>query len=184
MCRRCSPQGATLSKVDNDLVLLGGSSGGVAVCSTGPGGWRWSSVTPAGAAPADTRFHSATLLGSQLTVFGGSGLADGNELADMCWLLKGVDNSWSWGGPRSHAPYARCAAACDMPAVVLLPHQGDLAGRLTHHAFPWVQHSCAAGTHQATRMACHCPSQRAARMLRWRWTRSCLCWVVRATAAC
>ena len=89
-------------------MLFGGDKAGVSVCTTGPGDWHWSSVLPAGPAPADRRWHSATRLDNQLTMFGGTSLADGSELADLFWLTKAPDGSWSWGWPRSHTPYIRC----------------------------------------------------------------------------
>lgn len=100
-------QGATLSLVGSSLVLLGGNKAGLSVCSLGSGDWRWNAVTPAGTAPPDRRYHSATMLDNQLTFFGGSSLADGSELADMFWLSRSNDGSWAWGWPSSHTPYVR-----------------------------------------------------------------------------
>lgn len=100
-------QGATLSLVDNDLVLYGGDKSGVSVCSTGPTDWRWNSVTPSGTAPADRLSHSAATVDNQLVVFGGASLADGSDLADMFWLKKLHNGTWAWGCPKSHTPYAR-----------------------------------------------------------------------------
>lgn len=90
-----------------DLVLYGGDKSGPCVCSTGPGDWRWSNITPSGTAPPDRRFHSATVLGKHLTMFGGSSLADGNELADVFWLTRSADGSYTWGWPHSQTPYIR-----------------------------------------------------------------------------
>jgi hypothetical protein len=93
--------------VDSSLVMFGGSKGSLNVCSIGSSDWRWNAVSPSGTAPTDRRYHSAAMVGSQLTFFGGSSMADGNELADMFWLSKFHDGSWSWGWPSSHTPYVR-----------------------------------------------------------------------------
>lgn len=96
-----------MSHVYDSLVMFGGSKSGVNICSLGSGDWRWGSVNPSGTAPDDRRYHSASMVGGQLTFFGGSSLADGADLADMFWLSKAHDGSWAWGWPSSHTPYVR-----------------------------------------------------------------------------
>ena len=100
-------QGTTLTLMDHSLVLFGANKSGLNVCTISNGDWRWNAVVASGTAPPDRRFHSASAIGNQLTFFGGSSLADGNELADMFWLTKAADGSWAWGWPSSHTPYVR-----------------------------------------------------------------------------
>lgn len=100
-------KGLTMVPMGDELVVYGGDKSGVSVCSTEGSDWRWSTVAPAGDAPADRRDHSCTVLGhEELVIFGGVNLADQNELSDMYYLKK-VGDSWSWSHPAESRPYIR-----------------------------------------------------------------------------
>ncbi len=69
-------------------MLYGGDKSGVSVCSTEGGDWRWQTVATEGEMPPDRTLHTATVVGDSLVVFGGTGLADSNDLNDMYTLRK------------------------------------------------------------------------------------------------
>eukprot|EP00879_Flechtneria_rotunda_P017284 GHRR01018106.1.p1 GENE.GHRR01018106.1~~GHRR01018106.1.p1 ORF type:complete len:1124 (+),score=375.49 GHRR01018106.1:243-3374(+) len=123
-------KGATLSELDGELVLYGGDTCGLVVCSTSPGEWRWSSVTPSGPAPGDRIQHSVIIVQNQLVLFGGASLSDGTELADMFWLKK-TQGGWAWGCPKSHTPYVRHTVA---PGQEPIDTPKPVTGRLAHTA--------------------------------------------------
>eukprot|EP00877_Chromochloris_zofingiensis_P015255 jgi/Chrzof1/9984/Cz04g22250.t1 len=100
-------KGATLVALQDELVLYGGDNTGVSVCNINAADWKWNSVTTSGDVPGHRGNHSAVVVRDQMVVFGGSSLADSSELADMYWLKKQLNGSWTWGCPNTHTPYVR-----------------------------------------------------------------------------
>lgn len=122
-------KGATMVGMGDELVLYGGDNSGITVCSVSSGDWKWTTATVSGASvPADRSQHSAMAVKDSMLVFGGSSLADGTELADLYWLKKQPDGSWTWSAPQSHTPYVRCVCTHSSMAV-------------------WRQHAAASGQH-------------------------------------
>ncbi len=110
-------KGACMLPIGQELAVYGGDKSGVAVCTTGSGDWRWSTGVDAGVVP-DRVNHAAVGTTSQVLVVGGTGLADNNELCDMCCLTRGPEG-WSWRRPEVQALAKGRAGA----AVVVLEGQ-------------------------------------------------------------
>ena len=45
-------------------------------------------LTAAGKAPVSRRLHSATVMGTEVVIFGGISMEDNSDLNDLCYLTK------------------------------------------------------------------------------------------------
>ncbi len=100
-------KGATVTTLGTEMVLYGGDKSGVTVLNTEGAEWRWAQPAVAGGPPADRSNHTTVVLSDgELVVFGGVGLADGNDLNDMFYLRK-QGEGWVWSTPAESRPYVR-----------------------------------------------------------------------------
>lgn len=67
--------------------------------------WHWQLQSPAGAAPAPRSYHSATVVGRKVVVFGGNG--EGDTYGDVHVLDTGTA-PWSWSAPVTVGATAPC----------------------------------------------------------------------------